>query len=139
MSNIDWTEFGGSGGDYPDPFKFLEVGDAIAGEVVSAKVATMADGKRMPALEIRTSDGSIWSVLASQRQLQGLLAQNPPTLGDRIAIVMVGFGPPNPPKSPAKLFEVQLKRGDGTGTPAVVAAPAPAAPVAAVVSAADLI
>jgi hypothetical protein len=52
---------------------------------------------------------------------------------------MTGLGEAKPGKSPAKLFELQLKRGDETGTPAVAPAPAPAAPVAAVVSAADLI
>jgi hypothetical protein len=139
MTVIDWTEFGGANGDYPEPFKFLEVGDAIAGEITQLSIATMPDGTRIPSLYIRIADGTIWSVLASQRQLQGLLASNRPATGDRVAIVMTGLGEAKPGKSPAKLFELQLKRGDETGTPAVVPAPAPAAPVAAVVSAADLI
>jgi hypothetical protein len=69
-----------------------------------------------------------------------LLASNRPATGDRVAIVMTGLGEAKPGKSPAKLFELQLKRGDQPdGTTAVAPAPAPAAPVAAVVSAADLI
>jgi hypothetical protein len=68
-----------------------------------------------------------------------LLASNRPATGDRVAIVMTGLGEAKPGKSPAKLFELQLKRGDETGTPAVVPAPAPAAPAPVAVSAADLI
>jgi len=137
MTVIDWTEFGSQGGDYPEPFKFLEINDGIGGEIVSLKVATMPDGTRIPAMEIRTDEGTTWSVLASQRNLQAQLAQHRPATGDRIGIVMTGLGESKPGKSPAKLFQVQLKRGDETGTPAVAPAPAPAAPVA--VSAADLI
>ena len=132
MTVIDWTEFGGTSGDYPDRFKFEEIGDAIAGEIVDLKVATMPDGTRIPALNIRTSDGTVWSLLASQRGLQALLAAQRPATGDRVAIVMVGFGEPKPGKSPAKLFELQLKRGDDTNVPTPTAAPA-------AVSAADLI
>lgn len=137
MTVIDWTEFGGAGGDYPDRFKFEEIGDAIAGEITELKIATMPDGTRIPALNIRTADGTVWSLLASQRGLQSLLASNRPATGDRIAIVMTGLGEAKPGKSPAKLFEVQLKRGDDTDVAAPAPAPAPPAPAA--VSAADLI
>ena len=136
MTVIDWTEFSGASGDYPDRFKFEAIGDAIAGEIVELKVATMPDGTRIPALNIRTADGTIWSLLASQRGLQALLASKRPATGDRVAIVMTGLGEAKPGKSPAKLFDLQLKRGDD---PAVAAPAAPTPPAPAAPSAADLI
>jgi hypothetical protein len=135
---IDWTEFKSSAnGDYPEKVKFNSIGDAIAGVIVDAGKADFADGGRAPFFHIRTGDGTVWSVLAGQMQLQDLIAQQNPQIGDRIAIVMTGFREVG--KGTAKLFELQVKRGDETGTPAVAPAPAPAAPAPVAVSAADLI
>jgi hypothetical protein len=90
----------------------------------------------MPALTIKTPDGTDWSLLASQIGLQRALAQHRPATGDQIAIVYTGDAEAKPGKSPAKLFDVVIKRGDQPVAAAPVA-PAPAAPVA--VSAADLL
>jgi hypothetical protein len=137
-TTIDWGEFQGQTGDW-QKFRFEAVGDSIAGVISDMRIATMADGTRMPALTITTADGGDWSLLASQVGLQRLLSQHRPATGDKISIVYVGDLDAKPGKSPAKQFEVAVKRGDETGTPAVVPAPAPAAPAPVAVSAADLI
>jgi hypothetical protein len=128
MSNsIDWGEFQGSSGDWQN-FRFATAGDSIVGEITELRIATMADGTRMPALTIKTDDGTEWSLLASQIGLQRALSTHRPATGDTIAIVYTGDGDPKPGKSAPKLFDVQVKRGDETPAPAP--APAAAAPSA---------
>jgi hypothetical protein len=128
MSNsIDWGEFQGSSGDW-QKFRFETAGDSIVGEITELRIATMADGTRMPALTIKTDDGTEWSLLASQIGLQRALSTHRPATGDTIAIVYTGDGNPKPGKSAPKLFDVQVKRGDETPAPAP--APAAAAPSA---------
>jgi hypothetical protein len=128
MSNsIDWGEFQGSSGDWQN-FRFATAGDSIVGEITELRIATMADGTRMPALTIKTDDGTEWSLLASQIGLQRALSSHRPATGDTIAIVYTGDGDPKPGKSAPKLFDVQVKRGDETPAPAP--APAAAAPSA---------
>jgi hypothetical protein len=128
MSNsIDWGEFQGSSGDW-QKFRFETAGDSIVGEITEIRIATMADGVRMPALTIKTDDGTEWSLLASQIGLQRALSSHRPATGDTIAIVYTGDGDPKPGKSAPKLFDVQVKRGDETPAPAP--APAAAAPSA---------
>jgi hypothetical protein len=130
-NSIDWGEFQGSSGDWQN-FRFATAGDSIVGEITELRIATMADGTRMPALTIKTDDGTEWSLLASQIGLQRALSSHRPATGDTIAIVYTGDGEPKPGKSAPKLFDVQVKRGDETP------APAPA-PVAAAPSASSLI
>jgi hypothetical protein len=128
MSNsIDWGEFQGSSGDW-QKFRFETAGDSIVGEITEIRIATMADGVRMPALSIKTDDGTEWSLLASQIGLQRALSSHRPATGDTIAIVYTGDGEAKPGKSAPKLFDVQVKRGDETPAPAP--APAAAAPSA---------
>ena len=129
MTTIDWGEFQGSSGDW-QKFRFEAVGDSIAGEIVELRIATMPDGTRMPALTIKTDDGSEWSLLASQMGLQRALAQHRPATGDTIAIVYTGDGEAKPGKSAPKLFDVVVKRGDEAVPAAAAPAPAPAAPSA---------
>ncbi len=110
MSNsIDWGEFQGSSGDW-QKFRFETAGDSIVGEITELRIATMADGTRMPALTIKTDDGTEWSLLASQIGLQRALSTHRPATGDTIAIVYTGDGDPKPGKSAPKLFDVQVKR-----------------------------
>jgi hypothetical protein len=138
-TSIDWGEFQGASGDW-QKFRFEAPGDAISGILQEVRIATMPDGTRMPALTIRTADGTDWSLLASQIGLQRALAQHRPATGDQIAIVFTGESTDvKPGKSPAKLFDVVIKRGDDPAAAAPVA-PAPAAPAPApTVSAADLL
>ena len=130
MTTIDWGEFQGSSGDW-QKFRFEAPGDSIAGEIVELRIATMPDGTRMPALTIKTEDGSEWSLLASQMGLQRALAQHRPATGDTIAIVYTGDGEAKPGKSAPKLFDVVVKRSDqAEAAPAPAPAAAPAAPSA---------
>lgn len=131
MSTIDWGEFQGSSGDW-QKFRFEAAGDSIAGEITELRIATMPDGTRMPALTIKTEDGTEWSLLASQVGLQRALSTQRPATGDTIAIVYTGDGEAKPGKSAPKLFEVVVKRGD-------TAAPVAPAPVAAAPAATSLI
>ena len=126
-NSIDWGEFQGSSGDW-QKFRFETAGDSIVGEITELRIATMADGTRMPALTIKTDDGTEWSLLASQIGLQRALSTHRPATGDTIAIVYTGDGDPKPGKSAPKLFDVQVKRGDETRAPAPT--PAAAAPSA---------
>ena len=126
-NSIDWGEFQGSSGDWQN-FRFATAGDSICGEITELRIATMADGTRMPALTIKTDDGTEWSLLASQIGLQRALSTHRPATGDTIAIVYTGDGNTKPGKSAPKLFDVQVKRGDETPAPAP--APAAAAPSA---------
>jgi hypothetical protein len=126
-NSIDWGEFQGSSGDW-QKFRFETAGDSIVGEITELRIATMADGTRMPALTIKTDDGTEWSLLASQIGLQRALSTHRPATGDTIAIVYTGDGDPKPGKSAPKLFDVQVKRGDEAPAPAP--APAAAAPSA---------
>jgi hypothetical protein len=135
-TTIDWGEFAGSGGQYPERFKFNSPGDAIAGTIVDIRIATMPDGDRLPSLSLRDDQGTEWSLLASQRGLQALLASHRPASGDRISIVYTGDGEAKPGKNAPKLFDVAVVRPDGGPAPAA-AAPTPPAPAAP--SAADLI
>ena len=136
MTNtIDWGEFQGSTGDW-QKFRFENPGDAISGTLVSIRVATMADGTRMPALEIRDSEGTEWSLLAGAVNLQRALSQHRPASGDQVSIVFTGLGEARPGKNAPKLFDVAVKHAT---TPAAPAAPAPAVATAAAPSAADLI
>jgi hypothetical protein len=132
MTNIDWTEFAGNpDGQYPEKFRFNEPGDAITGTVRDVRIATMPDGSRLPSLEIEDANGTTWSVLAGPINLQRALATHRPATGDTIAISFTGVSDQaKPGKSPAKLFDVAVKRHDEA--PAAAApAPAPAAPSAA--------
>jgi hypothetical protein len=137
-TSIDWGEFQGASGDW-QKFRFETPNDAISGILQEVRIATMPDGTRMPALTIKTPDGTDWSLLASQIGLQRALAQHRPATGDQIAIVYTGDAEAKPGKSPAKLFDVVVKRGDEPDAAAAPVAPTPAAVSAPAVSAADLL
>jgi len=137
-TSIDWGEFQGASGDW-QKFRFETPNDAISGILQEVRIATMPDGTRMPALTIKTPDGTDWSLLASQIGLQRALAQHRPATGDQIAIVYTGDAEAKPGKSPAKLFDVVIKRGDEPAPAPVAAAPVAPAPAAPAVSAADLL
>lgn len=129
-TSIDWGEFQGSSGDW-QKFRFDVPNASITGTLTEVRIATMPDGTRMPALTIKTADGTEWSLLASQVNLQRALAQHRPATGDQIAIVYTGDAEAKPGKSPAKLFDVVVKRSDDPVPAAAAPTPAPAAPSAA--------
>lgn len=135
---IDWGQFNGN---FPTALKFDTPGTSIVGTITRIRVANFAEGP-VPELWIRPDDGEERSVLASQVRLQTKLAELRPASGDRIAIVYTGNEESSKPgKSPAKLFDVDVKKGTGTppaanggngGAPAADAGSgAPAEPVPA--------
>jgi hypothetical protein len=113
MSDFNWSDFEVES-EFPDAFKFLEVGDAIAGTITKTKRATMPDGTVLPELWIRNHEGVERSVLVSQRDLQAKLSEARPKVGDDITITLERLGKPKPGKNPAKLFAVTLTGQDKT-------------------------
>jgi len=123
-----WSGFNPPGsGDFPEPHKFEQIGSSIAGEIINIRRAEF-DGKAIPELWLTTADGDR-SVLCGQANLMTQLLEIRPIIGDRIAIQYV-----KPEKTSggytAKIFDVEVKRADGS---TVDPAPAPAT------SAADLL
>jgi hypothetical protein len=134
MSSINWDEFAGPAvdGDFPDQYKFVNVGDTISGTIVALRVANFSDGRK-PELYIETAEG-VRSVIAGQVMLQRLLAEKRPNVGDKIAIRLTGIENKGAGKT-LKVFEVVTKPGD---TPPTPAAPEPAAVGMSALSADDL-
>jgi len=122
-----WDQFEAPGsGEFPDAFKFDTIGASIAGDIVNVRKAVF-DDKAVPELWIATADGER-SVLCGQANLLTQLIELKPMVGDRIAIVYASQRKAK--LGMAKLFDVSLKRADGS---TVDPAPAPAT------SAADLL
>lgn len=117
---VDWAEFQRGDGDFPEPFKFENPGDTIAGTITRMRVATI-DGKRIPEFYIQPDDGDERSVLAGQVRLQIKLAELRPASGDRIAIVFTGTEAGSKPGRTLKNFDVQHKRGTATAAPSSAA------------------
>lgn len=128
-----WNDFKGA----DNQFKFEKIGDSIAGTLTSARLATMPDGDKVPALVIRKDDGTEWSLLVGNADLQRKLAAHDPQPGCRIAIAYTHDEQVGKP-SPMKRFDVAIKPGTPTAEPAAANAGATAAPAGAT-SAADLI
>lgn len=125
MSDI-WDEF------QSDYVTFKNIGDAVAGEIISLSKASDFNGNPCPQLIIRNDAGEPKTVTAGQVMLRAKLAELRPTVGDRIGIVYSSDGPGSPGKAPAKLFTVQVRRATGEliGDNAAPVAQAPATPPA---------
>ena len=128
-----WVTFTPPGsGDYPDrQFKFDTIGVSIAGTITNIRRAEF-DGRGVPELWLDTPDGET-SVLCGQANLMTQLLDLRPNVGDRIAIIYTGQRKAK--LGMAKLFDVSLKRADGT----YEGAAAPPEPQAAPKTAADLL
>ncbi len=144
---INWDDFD-SPGDYPAPFKFRNKNDTVVGEVYYVRTTDFGGtAEKVPEIWVRLDDGTEVGVAASQVNLRRLLCQHRPAVGDRIAIVYTGDATSaKAGQSPAKLFDVVVRRaGDAApapapASPAPVSAPAPeAAQVAPQVTADSLI
>ena len=116
-----WGTFTAPGsGDYPDrQFKFDTIGVSIAGTITNIRRAEF-DGRGVPELWLDTPDGET-SVLCGQANLMTQLLDLRPNVGDRIAIVYTGQRKAK--LGMAKLFDVSLKRADGSETIATASAP----------------
>lgn len=122
---INWDEFD-TPGDYPEPFKFRNRNDTVVGEVYYVRTTDFGGtAAKVPEIWVRLDDGTEVGVAASQVNLRRLLCQHRPAVGDRIAIVYTGDATSaKAGQSPAKLFDVVVRRAGETTQPA---APAPAA------------
>lgn len=135
---FDWNEFRG------DFWQWEHEGQSLVGDVLAIGIGTI-DGRRYPELVLRTAEGDV-TLSASQVQLSRKLADDPPGIGDRVAVVYQGEGPrTNPLRNPPKQFDVAVTHRGAVPPPAASAAPpasAPATPPPAASttpSAADLI
>lgn len=126
---INWDDFD-SPGDYPQPFKFRNKNDTVVGEVYYVRTTDFGGtAEKVPEIWVRLDDGTEVGVAASQVNLRRLLCQHRPAVGDRIAIVYTGDATSaKAGQSPAKLFDVVVRRSGDTTPPAT---PAPAAAPAA--------
>lgn len=126
---INWDDFD-SPGDYPQPFKFRNKNDTVVGEVYYVRTTDFGGtAEKVPEIWVRLDDGTEVGVAASQVNLRRLLCQHRPEVGDRIAIVYTGDATSaKAGQSPAKLFDVVVRRaGDTTAaSPPAAAAPPPA-------------
>lgn len=117
---FDWTK-------YQDGarFKFIHPGDKVEGEVVKISVTTFGgQAEPTPQLDIKTSSGNVLSVAASQTVLCSRLAEEAPEVGDIVSITYTGEADKAAPgRSPAKLFDVIVKRGETTAAPATQTPP----------------
>ena len=134
---INWDDFD-SPGDYPPPFKFRNKNDTVVGEVYYVRTTDFGGtAEKVPEIWVRLDDGSEVGVAASQVNLRRLLCQHRPAVGDRIAIVYTGDATSaKAGQSPAKLFDVVVRRAGDLAAPEAPASP-PAAPTQAA-PAADL-
>lgn len=135
---INWDDFD-SPGEYPQPFKFRNKNDTVVGDVYHVRTTDFGGtAEKVPEVWVRLDDGTEVGVAASQVNLRRLLCQHRPAPGDRIAIVYTGDATSaKAGQSPAKLFDVVVRRA-GEQAPAA-AAPAPAAPPVPPVTADSLI
>lgn len=108
-----WDDYKGA----ENQFKFSAVGDSIVGTVTSVRLATMPDQNKVPALIIRKDDGTEWSLLVGNADLQYKLASHDPQPGDRIAATYTHDEQVGKP-SPMKKFDVAVKKASGGAPPA---------------------
>lgn len=127
MSDFNWDQFANASGFWTAE----NVGDSIAGDILTIRIGQDFNKQPVPELVIRTAEGDDVAVTAGQVVLKRLLAEIRPQVGEKIGITYTGAGEAKPGKAPAKLFTVQVRGTDGQLRQApAAAAPAPAAPVA---------
>jgi hypothetical protein len=114
--SFDWNKFRDG-----ERFKFIKPGDKIEGEIVSITTTTFGGtADPTPVLTLKKADGKITEVTASQTVLCSRLAEEGPDVGDFISMTFTGVADnAKPGRSPAKLFDVIVKREGGVpSTPA---------------------
>ena len=110
MSSNVWDEIPPPNGDFPEKFTFDKVGTSIAGTITNIRKFTW-EGKTSPDLWIQTADGER-SVICGQANLLTQLLEIKPMVGDKIAVVYTGERKAK--LGNAKVFDVQVKRADGS-------------------------
>jgi hypothetical protein len=108
-------------GDYWTGFTsaafFLDEGDSVKGFIERLDFADLREG-RVPKLWVRKDDGSLVTVIATQKHLLAELVRLRPVVGDRIGIQLSGETKAAPGMSPTKMFVVWVKHPGAPG-PAV--------------------
>lgn len=117
---FDWSKFRDG-----ERFKFTKHGDTIEGEIVRISTTTFGGtADPTPQLDIKTGNGAVVQVTASQVALCNRLAEEGPDEGDTISITYTGDGDAKPGRSAPKLFDVIVKRaGEKAAVPAAADAP----------------
>lgn len=110
---FDWNKFRDG-----ERFKFINPGDKIEGEIVSITTTTFGGtADPTPVITLRKDDGKITEVTASQTVLCSRLAEEGPDIGDFLSMTFTGVADnAKPGRSPAKLFDVLVKRAADAGT-----------------------
>lgn len=118
---FDWNKFRDG-----ERFKFINPGDKIEGEIVSITTTTFGGtADPTPLITLKKADGKITEVTASQTVLCSRLAEEGPDIGDFLSMTFTGVADnAKPGRSPAKLFDVIVKR---EGVAPADPEPAPAA------------
>lgn len=124
---FDWNKFKDG-----DRYKFVNVGDKIEGSLVQITTTDFGGTADVtPVLHLKTENGAVVTVTASQTVLCSRLADAAPEVGDYLSITFTGEDVANarPGRSPAKLFDVIVKRGEsGPPSPGGAAAAPPPPP-----------
>lgn len=107
---FDWNKFRDG-----ERFKFINPGDKIEGEILSITTTTFGGtADPTPVLSMKLPNGKIVEVTASQTVLCSRLAEEGPDIGDFLSMTFTGVADnAKPGRSPAKLFDVIVKRGPG--------------------------
>jgi hypothetical protein len=119
---FDWNKFRDG-----ERFKFVNPGDAIEGEILSITTTTFGGtADPTPVITLKKTDGKITEVTASQTVLCSRLAEEGPDIGDFLSMTFTGVADnAKPGRSPAKLFDVIVKR-EGEVPPTSASEPAAA-------------
>jgi hypothetical protein len=105
---FDWSKHQG-GRDFPEAFKFTEIGDTIEGTITNLR-STDFGGLSEPVPELTIDTGAAErTVAASQVMLRSALAEQAPQIGDFVKITYTGAVKARlPGRSPTKQFDVDV-------------------------------
>jgi len=105
MNQINWTKFQTS----PSPYvRWISAGQTVEGVLVDVREASF-QGNDHHQIDLRTHDGSIVTVSATQARLKIALADQAPEYGDLVRIEYLGEADNvRPSQCPAKLFKVSV-------------------------------
>jgi len=104
---FNWDEFKQTG----EWIAFNEVGDQTVGIIKTIRQGADFNGNPCPELILEDDSGEERTLTAGQVLLKAALAEKAPQEGDRIRIVYTGQSEARPGKAPAKVFQVDVKRG----------------------------
>jgi hypothetical protein len=77
----------------PEPFKFIEPGDRLVGELVTVIIVKSSYGpNKYPHVEVRDEAGKLWDYHASQSALVNAWKRVKPQPGEHISILFKGMG-----------------------------------------------